>query len=147
LAKPIASAAIVGSIGNRFRRDVKRFADAGLHGALDDLPPAEFERLHAVRAPISGNGSVAELPPSAADRLYAPRPERERASTTPERNSRAPRGEPGPAGAGPASPNKIEITGSGSGDTVPRTPTRTTKPGLRGNQPGSQAQPLPAPAV
>jgi hypothetical protein len=28
LGKPIASAAVLGAIGNRFRRDVKRFADA-----------------------------------------------------------------------------------------------------------------------
>jgi putative transposase len=44
-----------------------------LHEALGDIPPVEFEALHALRlalqSPIPGNGSVAVLSPNAADRL------------------------------------------------------------------------------
>ena len=50
-----------------------------LHGALGDIPPVEFEQLHAAKTAISGNGSVAALSPRPADRLYAPRPELQRA--------------------------------------------------------------------
>ena len=50
-----------------------------LHDALGDVPPVEFEQLHAATAAISGNGSVAALPPRPADRLYRPRFVRDRA--------------------------------------------------------------------
>jgi putative transposase len=50
-----------------------------LHEALGDVPPVEFEQLHAANAAISGDGSVAALSPRAADRLYAARPELRRA--------------------------------------------------------------------
>jgi putative transposase len=53
-----------------------------LHEALGDLPPVEFELLHAASTAISGNGSLAMLSPKPADRLYAPRLERERANET-----------------------------------------------------------------
>ena len=55
------------------------FNHGRLHEALGDIPPAEFEQLHAAKAAISGNGSVAALPPRPADRLYRPRFERDRA--------------------------------------------------------------------
>ena len=73
LGKPIASAAVLGSIGNRFRRDVKRFADANeipiLHlkgpdrsrwddRKLDHVRPylerAERERRYGVVAIVAG---------------------------------------------------------------------------------------------
>ena len=44
-----------------------------LHSALGDVPPVEFEALHAARealaGPISDDGSVAALPPRGAERL------------------------------------------------------------------------------
>ena len=40
-----------------------------LHEALGDIPPIEFEQLHAREGPISGNGSVAAISPRAADGL------------------------------------------------------------------------------
>jgi putative transposase len=47
-----------------------------LHASLGDLPPAEFEQLHAARGalggPISGDRSVASTPPRASERLSAP---------------------------------------------------------------------------
>jgi putative transposase len=55
------------------------FNHSRLHEALDDLPPVEFEQLHAAQTAISGNGSVAALPPRPADRLYRPRFVRDRA--------------------------------------------------------------------
>ena len=56
------------------------FNHTRLHEALGDIPPAEFERLHAAKAAIPGNRSVAVLAPRAADRHHAVRLERERAS-------------------------------------------------------------------
>jgi putative transposase len=56
------------------------FNHSRLHEALGDIPPVEFERLHAAKAAISGNGSVAVLSPRAADRLHGARLERERPS-------------------------------------------------------------------
>jgi len=48
-----------------------------LHSSLGDLPPVEFEALHAARqtleASISGSGSAAGLPPRPAQRLTAAR--------------------------------------------------------------------------
>ena len=44
-----------------------------LHESLGDLPPAEFEALHAAERLISSDGSVAALSPSAAGRLSAAR--------------------------------------------------------------------------
>jgi hypothetical protein len=59
------------------------FNHSRLHQALDDLPPVEFEQLHAATTAISGNGSVTVLSPRAADRLYRPRFERDRAGDVP----------------------------------------------------------------
>jgi putative transposase len=56
------------------------FNHTRLHEALGDIPPVEFEQVHAAKAAISGNRSVAVLAPRAADRLHAARLERERAS-------------------------------------------------------------------
>ncbi len=44
-----------------------------LHESLGDLPPAEFEALHAAQRLISGDGSVAASSPSPAERLSAAR--------------------------------------------------------------------------
>ena len=55
------------------------FNHSRLHDALGDVPPVEFEQLHAATAAISGKGSVAALPPRPADRLYRPRFVRDRA--------------------------------------------------------------------
>jgi hypothetical protein len=53
LGKPIASAAVLGSIGNRFRRDVKRFADANqipiLHLKRPDRSRWDDRKLDHVR--------------------------------------------------------------------------------------------------
>jgi hypothetical protein len=76
------------------------FNHARLHEALGDLPPVEFEHLHAAKAAMSGKGSVAALSPKPADRLYAPRLERERAS------------EPRQALSGPADPRLAGFAGS-----------------------------------
>ena len=44
-----------------------------LHESLGDIPPVEFEQLHAPRTPpISANGSIASLPPRAANGLTNP---------------------------------------------------------------------------
>jgi putative transposase len=95
------------------------FNNDRLHESLDDIPPAEFERLHAARAAISDNGSVAQLSPSAADRLYAPRAERERATGLLNGTLSADGAEPGPADAGPASISQYsEANGRSSRDTV-----------------------------
>ena len=40
-----------------------------LHESLGDIPPAEFEQLHAARAPISLDGSVTATSPRSADGL------------------------------------------------------------------------------
>ena len=40
-----------------------------LHESLGDIPPVEFEQLHAPDTPISGNRSVAAITPRAADGL------------------------------------------------------------------------------
>jgi hypothetical protein len=40
-----------------------------LHESLGDIPPVEFEQLHAARGPISDNGSVTDPSPRAADGL------------------------------------------------------------------------------
>ncbi len=49
------------------------FNNERLHEALGDLPPAEFEALHAagevLKPSISGDGSVAALPPRRLERL------------------------------------------------------------------------------
>lgn len=49
-----------------------------LHESLGDIPPVEFEQLHAasddVNGPFSGDGSVAVLSPRAADGLTTRRP-------------------------------------------------------------------------
>jgi putative transposase len=47
-----------------------------LHESLGDIPPVEFEQLHATRTPIPDDGSVAELSPTAADGLTTRRIER-----------------------------------------------------------------------
>jgi len=53
------------------------FNHVRLHEALGDLPPAEFEALHAdpsvVEAPITGGRSVAAISPRPLERLTAPR--------------------------------------------------------------------------
>ena len=50
-----------------------------LHGYLGDLPPVEFEALHAskdeLKAPDPGEPQIAASVPTAADRLPAPRPQ------------------------------------------------------------------------
>jgi putative transposase len=52
------------------------FNNERLHEALGDIPPVEFEQLHAARtALISDNGSVAALSPSAANGLTTRRVE------------------------------------------------------------------------
>jgi transposase InsO family protein len=43
-----------------------------LHESLGDIPPVEFEQLHAARGPISGNRSVTGPSPRAAERLRTP---------------------------------------------------------------------------
>lgn len=40
-----------------------------LHESLGDIPPVEFEQLHAANSPIPGDRSVAALSPSAAESL------------------------------------------------------------------------------
>jgi putative transposase len=40
-----------------------------LHESLGDIPPIEFEQLHAASGPISGNGSVTGISPRAAEEL------------------------------------------------------------------------------
>jgi putative transposase len=40
-----------------------------LHESLGDVPPVEFEQLHAANSPIPGDRSVAALSPSAAESL------------------------------------------------------------------------------
>jgi len=46
------------------------FNNERLHEALGDIPPVEFEQLHAARTgPIPGDGLVAALSPRTADRL------------------------------------------------------------------------------
>jgi putative transposase len=40
-----------------------------LHESLGDIPPVEFEQLHAANSPIAGDRSVAALSPSAAQSL------------------------------------------------------------------------------
>ena len=91
-----------------------------LHESLGDLPPAEFEQVHAAQASIAGNGSIADLSPKAADRLCAPRLERERANGHLNGTLSADGAEPGPADAGPASPSQYSETNGGqsSRDTV-----------------------------
>ena len=44
-----------------------------LHESLGDIPPVEFEQLHALEGPISANGSVAGSSPRAANGLTRPR--------------------------------------------------------------------------
>jgi putative transposase len=52
------------------------FNNERLHEALGDIPPVEFEQLHAAPSkPISDNGSVAALSPSASDGLTTRRVE------------------------------------------------------------------------
>ncbi len=46
-----------------------------LHESLGDIPPVEFEQLHATNSSISPNGSVQAPSPRAADRLRTPRSE------------------------------------------------------------------------
>ena len=71
-----------------------------LHEALGDIPPVEFEHVHAAQTANPGDGSVAVLAPRAADRLYAPRLERERASHPDTARS-------GPTDRRPASPASL----------------------------------------
>jgi putative transposase len=57
---------------------VSWFNNDRLHSSLGDIPPVEFEALHAaamaLTAPISVNGSVAALSPKPADGVTTPRP-------------------------------------------------------------------------
>jgi len=46
-----------------------------LHESLGDIPPVEFEQLHAPTGPISGDGSLTGRSPRAAERLRTPRSE------------------------------------------------------------------------
>ena len=46
-----------------------------LHESLGDIPPVEFEQLHAIKSSISPNGSLAGPSPRAAERLRTPRSE------------------------------------------------------------------------
>ena len=95
------------------------FNNDRLHESLGDVPPAEFEQLHAAQGAIAGNGSVAALSPKPADRLHAPRIERERAGRTLNGTLKPDGAEPGPADAGPAS--LLEISnrnGINPADTV-----------------------------
>jgi hypothetical protein len=96
------------------------FNHTRLHEALGDRPPAEFEQLHAAQAAITANGSVAVLSHRPADRLYAARREREHASYLVNGTLSNHGAEPGPADAGPASPNKNKNknTDTRPGDTV-----------------------------
>ena len=59
-----------------------------LHGYLDDLPPVEFEQLHAAQgapeAPDPDDPSVTEAARRAADRLPEPQPQPEDAQTAPD---------------------------------------------------------------
>src|SRR5438445_3691809 len=54
-----------------------------LHESLGDIPPVEFEQLHATRDSISPNGSVAGCSPRAAERLRMPRSEPDEPSEHP----------------------------------------------------------------
>ena len=95
------------------------FNNERLHESLGDIPPAEFEQLHAAQGAIAGNGSVVALSPKPADRRHAPRIERERAGRTLNGTLTADSAEPGPADAGPAS--LLEISnrnGINPADTV-----------------------------
>ncbi len=47
-----------------------------LHESLGDIPPVEFEELHAAKGSISPNGSVAGLSPRATQGLQTPRSDR-----------------------------------------------------------------------
>ena len=90
-----------------------------LHEALGDIPPAEFEHVHAAQTAISGQRSVAVLSPRAADRLYAPRLVRERAS------------HPETALSGPHGPQ------AGFADIPPLIQGNEPTPVSAGSQPGS----------
>lgn len=53
------------------------FNNERLHESLGDIPPVEYEQLHATRSPIAGDGSVAAtISPRAADGLRTRRLER-----------------------------------------------------------------------
>jgi len=73
-----------------------------LHESLGDLPPAEFEALHAARdvleRPILGDRSAAEIVPRSSEALSAPRVETARAHTA--RNGADPCRPPAQAAAG-----------------------------------------------
>jgi putative transposase len=56
------------------------FNNERLHESLGDIPPAEFEQLHAAKGSISPNGSVEEPSRTAAEGLRKPRSERGEAS-------------------------------------------------------------------
>jgi putative transposase len=51
------------------------FNNERLHESLGDIPPVEFEQLHAANCPISDDGSLAALSPRPAERLTTRRSE------------------------------------------------------------------------
>lgn len=103
-----------------------------LHGYLGDLPPVEFEALHAtergLEPPDPGDQSVADTGPRAADRLPAPQPE----ASQPKIMADAPPGDaiqrtrpPWP----PMPPGAVAIMCGNPAPAIQRTPRRSKRTG------------------
>jgi putative transposase len=98
-----------------------------LHGYLGDIPPVEFEALHATDsariAPNPGDPSVADTAPRAADRLSEPRTEPldSQIAATPPADGCA---RPVKASLPPTPPGTVTIMCGSPGSGITRTPRR-----------------------
>jgi transposase InsO family protein len=104
-----------------------------LHGYLGDLPPVEFEALHAANSelttPNPGDGSVADAAPRAADRLPAPRTEPLASQIAPGAAAEAPTGQQDRPAWPPTPPGTVTIMCGSPGSAIQRTPRRPKRTG------------------
>ena len=104
-----------------------------LHGYLGDLPPVEFEALHAAKSELStpdrGDRSVEDAAPRAADRLSEPPIEPLETQIAPDAVADAPTGRQDRPAWPPTPPGAVTIMCGNPGPAIQRTPRRSKRTG------------------